>query len=99
MSHPKRAIHPPSRRSHEAVKPVPPIDLWQQMDKHLAEVAPIIPARDVNDPNQFTREMFQRKYRVTAAVARKKLCKLVEHGRIKRIGISKESYYVLINER
>jgi predicted HTH transcriptional regulator len=77
----------------EISRPVPPSDMWEQLDKLAAE--PIRPA------NAFTREEFMQRYGLQKSQALAKLRILIGAGKVQQVGpkTASNSYYILVEAK
>jgi hypothetical protein len=90
----KNAINGEAARRE--AKPLPPDDLWQQMDSLRVEIQPIIPS------NAFTYRDYAERYHTGLSTAKVHIEKLLEQGKIacvqKGSGIRK-SYFVIARKK
>jgi len=74
-----------------APKPQPPADLWEQIDAALADVAPSKP------PGSFSALEFQQRMGIASRdTAYRKLRKLMDAGKVRRMGAGSQQYYELV---
>lgn len=65
---------------NQAVKPVPPADLWERLDAEVSRMNAEAPE------GAFTIPMFRERYRVTEMVARRMVGNLCRDGIIREVG-------------
>lgn len=93
MQSAKRNLQIAARSNHDSLKPQPPADLWEQLDKLCADLnMPVIVERG---PGMFTATEYGHKYGIGREAAATRLRKLTDLGRVERVGIGrqKESLY------
>ncbi len=81
MSNHEGTIRPATRGNHDAMtKPVPPSDLWAQLDALNQEVYVSRP------PDVFTVKEYAERYSMSYSNAGRMVTTLIEKGRVERVG-------------
>ena len=83
MSHPQRIVHTSGSRSNEVLKPIPPADLWAQLDS-LRSADGIL--NKIQPPNSFTLQDYMSRYGVSRASGRTHLNRMVKQGTVEIVG-------------
>lgn len=72
----------------QSVKPEPPADLWER----LAELQSPPP----RPANSFTSKEYRERFHVGATIAKDRIAKLIEAGKVERRRTGNATYYVLL---
>lgn len=92
MSSKKKNLQTAATTSHAPL--IPPADLWERMEKALAELKAAEPPRP---PGGFTRKEFEQRFGVTACIANRRLQQLQQTGKVKRTGSTgRNVFYVMV---
>lgn len=78
MPHKKGTVQPSPGSDSGRVKPEPPVDLWERMDRIHAETG----TRTNNDPG-FTVPEYAAKYGVSRTLAHNRLAHMARNGKLK----------------
>jgi hypothetical protein len=92
MPNPKGALPSSSRKGNVAVKPVPPPDLWEQIESDMAALAAPAPLPE----GAFRVKELMERFGLTINQANRKLQVLQSAGKMKRFGHGKTSYYMRV---
>lgn len=94
MPSPKRTLQIAAcSNGSNALKPEPPVDLWEQLEKHIQA----LPTGFEPPPGAFTKKQFREKFNLSHARANARLEKLLKAGKIQRFGrCGQGAYYTLV---
>jgi hypothetical protein len=84
-----RDLQPARCRDHQSVKPIAPVDLWEQIDKLVPNRSPMRP------DNSFTVVEFAQRKGVSDSQACKLVRALYQATKLQKIKVGNQYYYTL----